>query len=64
MELIGCLISNERMEMSEAAKNYDDDYCKTTCPHHDVCRVLQHGAERPAEEADFRYHEKIDNEGP
>lgn len=43
MEKLGCLITGESMEISEAANNYDDDYCKVTCPHHDICSALKKG---------------------
>ena len=44
MELIGCLMEPERVSMGDAAANYDEDVCKSACPHHDTCRVLKEGA--------------------
>jgi len=36
---VGCFFEQERVELSEAAKNYDDVYC-AGCPHHADCKAL------------------------
>lgn len=43
MELIGCLMEPERIEIGVAAANYDEDVCKSACPHHDTCQILKEG---------------------
>lgn len=64
MDKIGCLFENGPIEIEKVAQYYDDAHC-FACPNHDTCKILTEGAaQKPVEEADFRHHEKLDNEGP
>ena len=54
----------EGVDLGVAAGNYDNVYC-SGCSNHYECKTLIEGAgQKPIEEADFRYHGKVDNEGP
>jgi hypothetical protein len=37
---VGCFFEEERVEIGEAAKNYDDVQC-SGCPHHHDCKTMK-----------------------
>lgn len=37
-ELISCQFENERVEISRAIENYDEQHC-FSCPHLEICRT-------------------------
>ena len=54
----------EGVDLAVAASKYDEVYCGGCSNNHDCRSMIEGIKEKPVEEADFRYREKIDNEGP